>query len=209
MERTTSLKEAKKILKRNFIGPDELAKISRLLGIIVPTKIPPIPFKPDYLRARSGHYLLILGLARTGGHQALNLASLRKRFGTNPLKAEPCFYNQDWYQKERFMKRTLKSGWHLIRLDLFPDSRAQVPEKLSARLKFPSAVLCAYAFFAYWFYNKKKLWPADFVWCDDFDHNGDRIYVGRYRDPSGNNKNGFNIHRHLKLRPNYGSIDVL
>ena len=53
------------------------------------------------------------------------------------------------------------------------------------------------------------LWRHDFIWCDDSDHNGDRIYTGRYIDPNGINKNGFNIHRHLSIRPCYGAAPVI
>lgn len=52
------------------------------------------------------------------------------------------------------------------------------------------------------------LWKHDFVWCSDMDHNGDRIYVGKYHDISGVNKNGFSIHRHLALRECYASINL-
>lgn len=53
----------------------------------------------------------------------------------------------------------------------------------------------------------EKLWYHDFVWCSDVDHNGDRIYVGKYNDIDGVNKDGFSIHRHLALRLCYGCID--
>lgn len=49
------------------------------------------------------------------------------------------------------------------------------------------------------------LWYHDFVWCEDLDHNGDRIYVAKYHDVDVINKNGFRIHRHLALRPCYVS----
>ena len=62
--------------------------------------------------------------------------------------------------------------------------------------------------FAYFYTNRKILWPYDFIWCSDFDHNGDRIYVGKYHDIDGVNKDGFSIHRHLALRICYASINI-
>ena len=38
--------------------------------------------------------------------------------------------------------------------------------------------------------------------------NSDQIYVGRYIDPIKINKNGFSIHRHLKIKNNYGISNI-
>jgi hypothetical protein len=79
---------------------------------------------------------------------------------------------------------------------------------MAKHVKFPSAILCVYAFFAYYCSYGEMLWHNDFVWCLDTDHNGDRIYVGKYHDVDGVNKNGFSIHRHLSLRSCYASVDM-
>lgn len=52
----------------------------------------------------------------------------------------------------------------------------------------------------------EKLWDNDYIWCSDTYNNGDQIYVGRYTDLSGLNADGFEIHRHLKIKNNYGVI---
>ena len=46
----------------------------------------------------------------------------------------------------------------------------------------------------------------DYVWCSDVDDKGDQIYVGRYTDASGLNADGFEIHRHLRIKQNYGVV---
>ena len=101
----------------------------------------------------------------------------------------------------------MEDGWFLIRKNVYEDSRAVQPAELMKEYAFPSAIRCTYAFFAAWFTAGIRLWEHDFVWCSDTDHNGDRIYVGKYHDIDGVNKNGFSIHRHLALRPCYGCID--
>ena len=112
--------------------------------------------------------------------------------------------------KEEFMAYRLEAQWYLIKKDVFEDSRAVMPVELMQKgMNFPPAILCAYAFFAYYYATGEMLWYHDFVWCADTDHNGDRIYVGKYHDIDGVNKNGFSIHRHLALRPCYGSINML
>jgi len=207
MERTTSIAEAKQVLCTNFIGPDELVLIANKMGIEVPSEIPRIPFSPDELKNKKEDYFLILGATQMKNGEPITLRTLRDRFGFNPDVSEPCFYNQDWYLKEDFIEKPLESNWFLVRKNVVQESRGKDPEHIKNQYTFPAAVRCAYSFFACWFYAKECLWKHDFVWCNDIDTNGDRIYVGRYFDPTGGSKNGFSIHRHLKLRPCYGSVD--
>lgn len=169
--------------------------------------VAPIPFSSEELQQASREHILLYGIGRRGG-LSITLRSLRKVFGIDPEVSEPCFYNQDWYLAEDFMDRELSDGWYLVRKNVKAEARAVLPETLlSNGLSFPPAILCAYTFFAYFFYTGEYLWLDDFVWCEDLDHNGDRVYVGRYRDIDGLNKNGFSVHRHLSLRSCYSAID--
>ncbi|MDD4993344.1 MAG: hypothetical protein PHR83_14050 [Paludibacter sp.] len=209
MERTTSVDEARKIMRGNFIGCEELKNISSSFSLKIPTICPEIPYSKEYLIDKKDEYLLILGVSETINLQPLNLLFLRELFGTNPNVSEPCFYNQDWYMKEDFMNLCLENRWYLIKKTVFEDSRAELPTILQNMYTFPTAILCAYSFFAYWFHANEILWKYDFVWCSDKDHSGDRIYIGKYTDIDGVNKNGFSIHRHLALRMNYGCVNEL
>lgn len=164
---------------------------------------PAVPWSEEVLATHAETHLLIFAPA------GVTLLSLRERFGMDPSVQEPCLYNQDWYVKEEFASAPTDGKWHLLRKSVLEDARAKRPEEIEAALaneSFPSAALCAFAFFAYWFHTGgQRLWNHDFVWCNDRDHNNDRIYVGRYEDPTGVNKNGFNIHRHLALRSAYSA----
>lgn len=209
MERTTSINEAKKIFGSNFIGPEELLTISEKIGIDLPSEPPLVPFDIDLLKDKANDYLLVLGVSKFIDNSSMNIVSLQKIFGVNPDIAEPCFYNQDWYLQEKFASRELENKWFLIRKDIFNNSRALLPELLSKSYIFPSAILCSYTFFIFWLISGKVLWQDDFIWCDDVDHNGDRVYVGRYYDSAKINKNGFNIHRYLSIHNNYGCVDLM
>ena len=108
---------------------------------------------------------------------------------------------------ETFIYDTLDLRWFLLKKNVIESSRAVQPlELLNENINFPTAILCVYTFFAYYYARKELLWHHDFVWCSDTDHNGDRIYVGKYHDVDEVNKNGFSIHRHLALRNCYGAI---
>lgn len=205
--------QAKKIMGSNFIGPDELKKISGRLGIVNPDKlgrIPTVPYGEKELKKFAKDYILILGIPKNADGQALTLNVMRIFFGFDPKIKEPCFYNQDWYLKEKFAKdAALDFKWYLIQKSVKKNSRGKRPEDIAKLLKnkekFPPAILTAFVFFAYYFLTGGKiLWKHDFIWCSDKDKNGDRIYTGRYIDPKKINKNGFNVHRHLSIRPCYG-----
>ncbi len=207
--------DAKKIMGKNFIGPDELSLIaSEFIGAPALT-IPKVNYDAQVLNKAAKDYLLILGVTKSKDGKPLTLNNMRAYFGFDPAKNEPCFYNQDWYLNEKFAQSTtLKNRWYLIRKNVIKETRGVRPDIIEGKLKkgeqFPSAVLTAYVFFVYYYlYEGALLWKNDFIWCSDKDKNGDRIYTGRYSDPKKINKNGFNVHRHLSLRPAYGAVTQL
>lgn len=205
MSKSVSLENAIEIMGNNIIGPYELEKINWIKKIDSP--IPTIPYTANELEDKKNDYLLILAVDRLADGEKMSIRNLQSVFGKDPEIKEPCFYNQDWYDKEQFIDVSLKNEWFLIRKEVYEDSRAVMPDKLLEKYVFPKAVTCTYAFFVAWLTRDIKLWYHDFVWCCDTDHNGDRIYVGKYHDIDGVNKNGFSIHRHLALRPCYGCIE--
>lgn len=204
--------EAKQVMGKNFIGPDELTRIASKLNIAPIKIVPVIPYDARMLRSVSKEYVLVLGVTKMSDGRPLTLNNMRAHFGLDPAISEPCFYNQDWYVKEKFANTTtLKHKWYLIRKSVIKESRAVRPDLLLGKLKkgetFPTAILTAFTFFTYYFlHDGAMLWKHDFIWCSDKDMNGDRIYTGRYEDPKKSNKNGFNVHRHLAIRSVYGAV---
>ena len=188
----------------NTIGVKEVSGLPFLKGENV--SAPEIPFSREALDSHADTHILVF----TPKISWITLNGLRDEFGIDPGVQEPCMYNQDWYAKEDFAHTPLDGKWHLIRKNVLEETRAKRPEEIEGKLsqgeRFPTAITYAFTFFAWWFVSGgEKLWKNDFVWCSDRDHNDDRIYVGRYEDPTGINKNGFNIHRYLSLRPAYSA----
>jgi hypothetical protein len=214
MERTTSIKKAKEIMGKNFIGLDELLAIQGKMGIYIPedlkTNCPFIPFSENILEKSKNDYILILGVPYHKDKTPLTIVKMREHFGYNPDISEPCFYNQDWYFREAFAeKNKIKPGWYLLSKSIRAETRGIPPEELISSIPelhlFPSAILCAYTFFCYYLFTGGHiLWRNDYLWCSDFDNNSDRIYVGRYIDSEKKNKNGFSIHRQLSIKACYG-----
>ena len=139
MSNDVSVEKAKSIMQENFIGPEELSKIEWLFhddNIIVPS----IPFSEDELETKKNDYILILGVDRLSDGRTLTIRNLQSVFGKDPDKSEPCFYNQDWYDKEDFIDTPMKNEWFLIRKEVYQDSRAVQPNELMKKYSFPSAV---------------------------------------------------------------------
>lgn len=203
--------EIRKLFGKNYLGLAELQPFFDKIRLDVSNITEQdIDFSDSVLnQAVKDGYVLIYGIESVDDIR-ITLRFLRDTFGVDPASSEPCFYNQDWYMHEDFMDISLKSKWYLIKKEVFEDSRAVMPVDLIDRgVVFPPAILCAYTFLAYYYLNNEFLWYHDFVWCQDVDHNGDRIYVGKYHDIDGVNKNGFSIHRHLSLRQCYGALSIV
>ena len=205
------LEKLQAIFGQNYIGPDQVNKLLFAMGqpALTANDIPEMNYPMDVLQSKAKDYLLVMGYAGND-ESPLNIIKFRDIFGVDPDKSEPCLYNQDWYLAEDFVTRTLQKRWYLIKKEVFEDGRAVMPaDLLERKIAFPTAILCTYTFFAFYYSYGQHLWYHDFVWCSDADHNGDRIYVGKYHDIDGVNKNGFSIHRHLALRPCYSAISVV
>lgn len=212
MERNATLDQAKEIMGRNFLGPKELlaTKLFLFSGMNSFIDIPDINFSCEYLKTKASTHILFLGISQISNEEPLTLNSLRRHFGIDPFKAEPCFYNQDWYLNEPFFnKNSMEFKWYLVRKKLNDTLDGTKPESFEIpKENYPSALLIAYIFFCWYYHTKGQLlWENEYVWCSDLDSNLDRVYVGRYIDILGKNKNGFSIHRHLKLTKQYGFVD--
>jgi hypothetical protein len=201
--------DAEILFGHHFIGTRQLEAVSSHLPVRA-AAAEPLPWSDALLETHAATHILLRCPGRFADGTPITINSLRQRYGMDPSASEPCFYNQDWYIKDPFASLPLVESWRLIRIAVLEEARAQLPDRIEASLApreaFPAAVTCAFAFFAYWFHSRGEvLWRNDFIWCQDRDHQGDRIYVGRYEDPAGFSKKGFNIHRHLALRPVYSA----
>lgn len=212
MEQRLTIIDAKTLFGNNFIGPEEIESIASRMNVQAPSKlkdnIPEIPFTKEELIQKCKSHILILLIPFDYSGKSISLLSLISNFGRDPSIAEPCFYNQDWYVNENFAKTcTISLKWCMISKNVIDESKGRQDDYIT-RKNLPTALESAYTFFAYYLLNNKIIWPKNFIWCSDTDTNGDRIYVGRYYDPLGIAKNGFSIHRHLRITPIYGCVDV-
>ena len=214
MEGKTTLIKAKEIMGINMVGPCELKKVNdkiKFLNIEVLTKeyASIVPYSEDFLFKYRKTHLLILVIPEHKSEAKLTFRHFRKQFGIDPIINEPCFYNQDWYLNEAFyLNTTLELKWLMIQKEIIKESRGVTPSKLNVT-SLDKALVYVYIFFMYYLSTKIVLWENDYLWCSDLDSNGDQIYIGRYIDSYRLNKNGLSIHRHLKIKNNYGILNIL
>ena len=214
MEGITTLITAKKIMGINMVGPFELKKINQNinffnLDVLTNEYAKIVPFSENILFKLRKTHLLILIIPDHKSKSKLSFAHFRKEFGIDPIIKEPCFYNQDWYLKENFyLDSTLELKWVMIQKEIAKESRGVIPSKLNVTSLHKSLVY-TYIFFMYYLSTQNVLWENEYIWCSDLDSNDDQIYIGRYLDPQRINKNGFSIHRHLKVNNNYGVLNIL
>ena len=197
--------KAKKIFKNNFIGPEELDLIKGKINLNIPKSISNITLDIDLNKINSEDYILIYGCSKIDNNLNLCIKTLNNIFGQKHKEGEVCFYNQDWYFNEDFVLKSLEDRWYLIEKNVNEETRGMLPVN-GIKNDLPSAILCTYTFFIWWQINKELLWSEDFIWCSDKDRYDDRIYVGKYIDKDNIKRSGFSIHRHLSIKPNYGSI---
>jgi hypothetical protein len=216
MERITDLDYACKIMGKNIIGPNELEKVNKI-ELLLNSKffssetVKNVPFSSDLLFKNKDSHLLVLIIPEYHNSVKLKFEHFRDHFGSDPDLKEPCFYNQDWYVNEEFYKSsTLELKWVLVQKRISEKTRGLDPIKFrDENVSLMSALTSTYIFFINYILKKEVLWENDYIWCSDMDSNNDQIYVGRYFDSKKINKNGFSIHRHLKIKNNYGVSNII
>ena len=197
--------KARKILDKNFIGTEELVKIQNNFSVLIPKSVPEIPFDESTLESKKLTHVLLLCPIYFADGITITIKSIKQKI--SEFNGIPCFYNQDWYLNEQFINKPLVVKWLFVSKSILDESRAMPADKVVSTYKLNSAVEITFAFFANYFVNDgEKLWNNDYVWCSDIDDKGDQIYVGRYTDASGLNADGFEIHRHLRIKKNYGVV---
>jgi hypothetical protein len=213
MEGAASHSEARRIMGPNFLGPEEINCTGLdFLYNSGSRSLPSLPFKAEFLQSVAESHILIFGYKRTFSEELITLEFLRSKFSAEDFSKAPRFYSQDWYVKERFfLDEVLDNKWYLIKKKSIENLNGENPEVVCDNQSlFPKAILVAYTFFIWYFHKKGEiLWKNNYIWCSDIDSRGDRIYVGRYSDVHGLSRDGFSIHRHLKLSSNHSFVDYI
>ena len=112
----------------------------------------------------------IIGFATPGERSGLNILNLKAICGTDPSR-QPSFFDHPWYREEIFAREDCAPGWHLLLMDVLPESILQpinYARSLQARgLELPSAVEVALMLFLHYAGTGEQLLQKKHTWCKD------------------------------------------
>lgn len=200
------LNTLKSAFGKNFIGPDEINSASKILHFLPhisshSIQAPKTPIT-ELLNYTETHYLFYLPAVNRFG-DPLTLMSIKRQIHELNGTININFYNQDWYHYQAFANEKLSNDhWVILRKEIYPDSKGKLP---TIPEKLPKALEITLAFFLYGAVFGEIIYGSQYIWCQDKDDYGDMIYVGHY-NAGINSKNGFEIHRHLSIKSNYGCV---
>ena len=191
-----TVEEAKKILGRNFHGPEEVndlfnCDLNKRSGWI-------IPYDKRTLEKYADQCILFPGCAKDSSDQLITLSWFTEKF---PKYKKPTFIGDlgHGYGLDDFhAKTTCQHGqWYLIHKQ-FPDTRSadsriivehdcrkvvKTEDKiktLQPHERLEKAIVYVFGMLLHHFYTKEKMYHYDYVLCDDLASDGRRIRIGYF-----------------------------
>jgi hypothetical protein len=135
----------------------------------------------------------VLGFPIPQANNGLNILTLRKILGINPLK-QPSFFDHPWYLSEPFALEDCQPGWHFIHMQVVPDSISQpinYARSLERRaLELPTAAEIALMLFLHYAGTGVQLLQKKHTWCRD------RASLNRFVTLGAFGKNGLFVSAH-------------
>ena len=158
------------------LSPDEVERRFALLNI-------PNRFTDQEKQALSTTSLVeddgrIFAFPTPAASAGLNIMKLREILGTNPAK-QPSFFDHPWYLEERFAFLDCKPGWHVLHMDVLPDSISK-PINYSDSLKLPSAIEVILMLFLHYVDTGEQLLLKKHTWTEDEASLGRFVTVGAF-----------------------------
>ena len=125
----------------------------------------------------------VIGFPTPEDKSGLNILNLRKICGTDPSKP-PSFFDHPWYLDESFAGVDCESGWHVINMQVLPDSISQSFHYASRLSKdgliLPSAIEVTLMLFLHYAATGEQLLQKKHTWCRDEASLGRFVTVGAF-----------------------------
>ena len=170
-EPTTSQKQARAIMGANFFGVEEAI---RHFGANPSSQqlvhLAEVPFTEEALQSRKDTHILAAVFR-------MSILDIRGLF-----KDQSLFYEQDWYNKEKFAKDKGQLGWQLVRKTPVPGSTNKIWAEQQALLapdeQTPAARVVVYTIIGHFKATGERLFKDVYVRCSDLGSDGVRFSVG-------------------------------
>ena len=112
----------------------------------------------------------VLAFPTPRDNSGLNILKLRGILGTNPSK-QPSFFDHPWYLEETFATVECQPGWHLLHMNVLPDSISQPLNYFSSLagrgLELPAAIEVVLMVFLHFAGTGEQLLQKKHTWCKD------------------------------------------
>jgi hypothetical protein len=113
----------------------------------------------------------------------LTLENIKRCVGVDPRR-QPAFFEHPWYQGEGFLRSRCESGWHILMMDVLPESIQQPVNYLHsskcATLQLPSAVEVILMLFLHYVASGEQLLLKKHTWCSDTSSLHQQVTVGAF-----------------------------
>jgi hypothetical protein len=112
----------------------------------------------------------VMAFATPGQNDRLNILTLRQLLGTDPAKP-PSFFDHPWYLEEPFATVNCAPGWHILHMNVLPESISQPVNYLSSLpaggMELPSAIEVILMLFLHFIGTGEQLLQKKHTWCRD------------------------------------------
>ncbi len=185
-EPTTSQKQAREIMGKNFLGVEE---VTEHFGIVLTkkerTKIAEIPFSEAMLQECKDTHILFLGVNHDKEGKPLTINRFKEMF---PTDSQPKFYSyqESWYddRKKFATKETPELRWYLIKKAILEESRSKTynqQEKLLKENEYRErAVVYIYGILLMFEVTGERLLEDDYVRCKDLGSDRKHTDIGGF-----------------------------
>jgi hypothetical protein len=113
----------------------------------------------------------------------LTLSLIRASVGVDPRR-QPSVFDHPWYQAEAFMNAPCAPGWHILQMDVLPESLGQpvgYAGRLRARgLMLPAGVEVVLMLFLHYAGTGVQLLGKKHTWCSDRASTQRAVTVGAF-----------------------------
>jgi hypothetical protein len=175
-----------------IISPDEVERILKKWGL-------PLQFDATERASQPNTSTVVESFDRLfafptpTANSGLNILNLRRLLGVDPSHL-PSFFDHPWYLEENFGTQNCMPGWHLLHMEVIPESLFQPHDYYSSVPRrnwiLPSAIEVALMLFLHFERTGEQLLLKKHTWCSD------EASLGRYVTVGAFGRNGLFISSH-------------
>ena len=123
----------------------------------------------------------IFSFPTPAANEALTIGNIKSCVGSDP-RHQPCIFDHPWYENEDFVRTKCPSGWHILMMDVIPDSIQQPVHYLrsSSGLELPHAVEVVLLLFLHFVGSGEQLLLKKHTWCRDTASQNRHVTVGAF-----------------------------